>query len=338
MAVAKPLSLEKDESRTRSPWTDAWVQFRRNKIAVLALLFIIGLIIVALSAELLQRVGFIDDPNFQHEAKDMTFAPPLTCTQDPRRMNPQWCFLFGTDDLRRDMLSRVVYGARISLAVGFIGAAVSLTVGILYGMIAGYYGGRLDNLMMRFVDFLYAVPDLALFILLQIFFKALAAEKDRVGPFGAALVEIDRGMGGVFFLLIVIGLLSWIGVARLARGQVLSFKQKEFIEAARSIGARNRRIMLNHLLPNIAGPLIVVGTQAIAGFIGVEATLSYLGIGVNAPTPSWGDMIQLAQQAGFSSYPHLVLVPGIALGLTVLAFYFLADGLRDAFDPSLRGG
>ncbi|MCE7948367.1 MAG: ABC transporter permease [Chloroflexi bacterium CFX4] len=340
MAVAsKPLSLGKqhDETKTRTPLSDAWNQFRRNRLALVGMGFIIFLIVIAVGADVLQSIGFLDNPLYQHEAPGMTFAPPMTCTQDPRRMDPQWCFVFGTDDLRRDMMSRAVYGARVSLSVGFVGATIAMLIGTSYGMIAGYYGGRLDNLMMRFIDFLYAIPDLALFILLQIFFKAIAAERERVGPFGQALVDIDRSMGGLFFLFIVLGLLSWIGIARLARGQTLSYKQKEFVEAARAIGARDRRIIFTHLLPNVFGPLVVVGVQSVAGFIGVETALSYLGIGVNAPTPSWGSMIATAQNNTFGAYPHLVLVPATMLTLTVLSFYFLADGLRDALDPSLRG-
>lgn len=309
-------------------------------MAVVSIGFIVFLVFLALGADALRQIGFIDDPNYQHVSSGVTgmaYAPPMTCTQDPRRMDPQWCFTFGTDDLGRDMMSRIVYGARISLAVGIVGAVVSMAVGVTYGVVSGYYGGTLDNLMMRFVDFMYAIPDLALIILFQTFFKAMAAYKDRVGPFGRALVDIDRSMGGLFFLFIVIGLLSWIGIARLARGQVLGFKNKEFVEAARSIGVRNRRIIFAHLLPNILGPLVIVVCGSVPGFIGTEAALSYLGIGVNAPTPSWGDMISLAQQGGFGSRPYLAIIPSAMLTLTVLAFYFLADGLRDALDPSLRG-
>lgn len=342
MAVAsdaKPVTLApaQDETKTRTPLGDAWAQFRKNKLAVVSLGVIIALCVIALSADFLRSIGFIDNPTYQHQARGMAFAPPWTCTQDPKRMDPQWCFVWGTDDLGRDMFSRAVYGARISMAVGIVGAAVSMVVGITYGVISGYYGGRIDNIMMRFVDFMYAVPDLALIILLQTFFKTLAAYKEEVGPLGRALVDIDISMGGLFFLFIVLGLLSWIGVARLARGQVLSQKQKEFVEAARALGARNRRIIFAHLLPNIIGPLVIVVFASVPGFIATEATLSFLGIGVNPPTPSWGDMIALAQQGGFTSRPHLVLVPTFMLTVTVLSFYFLADGMRDALDPSLRG-
>jgi ABC-type dipeptide/oligopeptide/nickel transport system permease subunit len=204
-------------------------------------------------------------------------------------------------------------------------------------MIAGFYGGRIDNIMMRFIDLLYGLPSLPIIILMQAFFKALSNDVDRVGPLGRALVDIDNSFGGLFFVFIVIGLLGWIGMARLTRAQMLSYKQKEFVEAARAIGARDRRIILTHLLPNIIGPLVVVECLSIPGYIFTEASLSYLNLGINPPTASWGQMISDAQAAGFTSRPFLVLAPSIALAFTVLAFNFLGDGLRDALDPRLRG-
>jgi oligopeptide transport system permease protein len=340
MAVAgyaKPASLHEEKVRSRSPFTDAWYQFRRNRLAMLSLVFIIGLAVVAVTADFWQQIGMIDAPDFQHEGARMARADPMTCSLDPRRQNPQWCFVFGTDSLRRDLLAQVVYGARVSMAVGLVGTITSMLIGVVYGVISGYYGGRIDNLMMRFIDFMYAIPDLALIIVLQTFFKSLAAYQDTAGPLARVLTDLDRSMGGLFFLFIVIGLLSWIGVARLARGQVLSYKQKEFVEAARALGARDRRIIFIHLLPNITGPLVVVACMAVPGFIFTEVALSYLGIGVSPSTPSWGALINDAQQRGFGSAPHLLLVPSVVFSLTVMAFNFLADGLRDALDPGLRG-
>jgi oligopeptide transport system permease protein len=260
----------------------------------------------------------------------------MTCTQDPRRMNPQWCFVMGTDGVGRDNLARLVYGARVSLTVGFVGATAAFIVGIIYGVVSGYYGGGIDNFMMRIVDILYALPDLPIIILFQVLFKSLSDYKERAGPVGSVMISIDNSMGGLFFVFIVIGLTSWLGIARLARGQVLSYKQKEFVEAARSIGARDRRIIFGHLLPNIIGPLIVAVAGAIPAFIFYEATLSYLGVGVNPPTPSWGAMISSAQDTILSK-PWMMLWPVVALGSTVMAFNFIGNGLRDAFDPRLRG-
>lgn len=334
---AKPLALRPATEKVRSPLGDAWRQFRRNKVALVAVGFIIFLVLTAVGADVLRGLKLIDDPIFQHAGRDMAFAQPLSCSIDARRQNPQYCFVFGTDISSRDNLSRLIYGARTSLSVALVGTITIFVIGVLYGVFAGFYGGRVDNIMMRFVDFLYGVPDLPLIILMQVFLQTLAAYKDQVGPFGQAMVEINNSMGGLFFLFVAIGLVNWIGVARLARGQVLSYKQKEFIEAARSIGARDRRIIFTHLLPNILGPLIVAACLAIPGFIFTEAALSYLGVGVNPPTPSWGQMINAAQEGGYLARPILVLVPTIALGLTGLAFSFIGDGLRDAFDPRLRG-
>ncbi|MBX3065341.1 MAG: ABC transporter permease [Anaerolineae bacterium] len=345
MAVAKgaePIALgrRKTQEKVRTPLTDAWDQFKRNKLAVASAIFVLLMCVLALTADVWKGIGLIDDPLYQHQDPAgkvrMAETPPMTCTQDPRRMDPQWCFVFGADYAGRDNLSRLVYGSRVSLTVGFVGAMVAFIVGIIYGVVSGYYGGGIDNFMMRIVDILYALPELPIIILFQVLFKSLSDYKEKAGPLGQVMLDIDNSMGGLFFVFIVIGLTSWIGVARLARGQVLSYKQKEFVEAARSIGARDRHIIFGHLLPNILGPLIVVVAGAIPAFIFYEATLSYLGVGINPPTPSWGAMINAAQNTMLSK-PWMMLWPVVALGSTVMAFNFIGNGLRDAFDPRLRG-
>jgi oligopeptide transport system permease protein len=223
-----------------------------------------------------------------------------------------------------------MYGARVSLGFAMVAATVSLIVGTIYGMIAGYVGGRLDNIMMRIIDFLYAFPFLVVVILLQTYFKAI----ERRG--GANIIfEINDAMGGMFFLFIAIGLIDWIGTARIARGQVLQYKRMEFVEAANAVGASDTRIISKHLFPNILGPLIVYTTLNIPSYIFLEAFLSFIGLGVNPPTPSWGIMVSEAVQ-GLRSYPNQVLVPAIALSFTTLAFNFLGDGLRDALDPRMK--
>ncbi len=305
-----------------------WRHVRRNPGAAIGLVAVIGLGLLALTADLWRNAGLIDDYANVHTGSG--YALPMTCATDS---TPEYCFMFGADKAGRDIFSRAVYGTRVSLAVAVIGASVSLTLGTFYGIISGYYGGRVDATMMRFIDFLYGLPGLIVIILMQVFFKALDDYKDQVGPFGASFVELNRRMGGLLFVFIVIGLLSWIGMARLARGQVLAYKQKEFVEAARAVGARDFRIIFVHLLPNIIGPLIVAETLAVPGYIFTEASLSFIGLGVRAPTPSWGDMIIRAQREGFTARPYLVLVPGIALAVTSLAFNFLGDGLRDWLDP-----
>jgi oligopeptide transport system permease protein len=202
---------------------------------------------------------------------------------------------------------------------------------VVYGVTAGYAGGRVDNLMMRILDFLYGIPSLVLVILFQTFFKSLE-RADDTPPFAEALIQLDKSMGGLFFLFIALGALSWISMARLARGQVLAYKHFEFVDSARSIGAGNRRIIFVHILPNIIGPLIVAETLNIPGYMFTEAFLSFIGLGVEPPTPSWGSMINSGRES-LNSLPYLILVPGLALALTTLAFNFLGDGLRDALDP-----
>lgn len=308
--------LETFQGRERSPWRDAFRQLRRNKMAVASGTFIILLILVAIFAPLIAPYHFRST-----RLKDNYTRPGSK-------------YPLGADELGRDVLSRTIYGARVSLSVAFVAASVSLVVGIVYGLVSGYLGGRVDNIMMRIVDFLYGFPIIIFVILIQAYFKAVARRGGTEG-FVGFIFKINSALGGLFFLFIAIGLLYWIGMARLARGQVLSYKEKEFIEAARSIGASDLRIIFRHLLPNILGPCIVSETLAIPGYIALEAFLSFIGLGVDPPTPSWGIMIQEGYQA-LRSYPHVVVGPSVALCLTVLAFNFLGDGLRDAFDPRMR--
>ncbi len=331
--VAAPTRLKR-----RSAYADAWYQLTRNRVAVASLIFLIALALVAISADQLRAAGLIEGIDDQHRGSSL--APPMTCAllQPNQRAyppgSPEFCFIFGADQLGRDVLSRTIFGARVSLAVAAIGAIISLSLGILYGVISGYYGGRVDNLMMRILDFLYGVPSLVLVILIQTYFTSLERTPDP--GFAVVFISIDRSMGGLFFLFIALGALSWIDMARLARGEVLSYKEREFVDAARAIGASDRRIIFFHLLPNIIGPLIVAETLAIPGYIFTEAFLSFIGLGVQSPMPSWGSMINSGRDA-MTSFPDLILIPGAALALTTLAFNFLGDGLRDALDPFLRG-
>ena len=338
--VARPVAIGHTEhaAKSRTALGDAWYQLTRNRLAVLGLVFIILLIAVAASADVLQGMGLIEGINDQHRGSSL--AVPLSCaTLQPNQQPyppgaPQFCFVFGADALGRDVLSRTVFGTRVSLAVAVVGASMSLGIGVIYGVIAGYYGGRVDNLMMRFIDFLYGIPSLVLVILFQTFFKSL--DQDKVPGIAQTLIAIDKSMGGLFFLFIALSALSWIHMARLVRAEVLSYKNREFVEAARALGASNWRIIFVHLLPNITGPLIVAETLEIPGYIFTEAFLSFIGLGVDPPTPSWGNMINAGRES-LTSLPNLILIPGIALALTTLAFNFLGDGLRDALDPHMRG-
>jgi oligopeptide transport system permease protein len=219
--------------------------------------------------------------------------------------------------------------------VAIVAATVSLVIGMIYGTISGYAGGRVDNLMMRIVDFLYAIPLLPIIILMTVYFNAVQRQGVDTGLM-SVLVNLNQISGGLLFVFIAIGALNWIGMARLARGQVLSYKEKEFVEAAQAIGAGNGHIIFKHLIPNVIGPLVISESLAIPGYIFLEAILSFIGLGVTPPTPSWGSMINEGY-SGIRSNPHLVLYPGIALSLLTLAFNFMGDGLRDAFDTRLRG-
>jgi oligopeptide transport system permease protein len=315
-ATKNDLTNAEGMRKARSPLADAYRDLLRNRAAVAGGIFIIIIVSVGILS------GFLAPFHFADVHFDQTYA------------KPGGEFPMGADQMGRDILSRTLYGTRISLTVGVVGATVSLIIGLVYGLTSGFFGGRVDNLMMRLVDFMYGLPNIILVILMQVYFKAVS-RREAAGLAGA-LVELDHSMGGMFFIFIALGVFNWIGMARIARGQVLSVKEKEYVEAARAVGAGNQRIILRHILPNILGPCIVAETLAIPGYIFFEAFLSFIGLGVNPPTPSWGAMINQGYQ-GLRSNPHLVIAPSIALTLTVLSFNFFGDGLRDAFDPRVRG-
>lgn len=329
VTAADTLLTQKSESL----WQDALRRLVRNRAAVLGGSIIIVLILTAIFAPLIAPRSFE-----KQELSKQNTAPEWILKVFPN-MKPYVKvdnnFLLGADYVGRDLFSRIVYGARVSLSVAFIGPLISLLVGILYGSISGFFGGRVDNIMMRIVDVLYAFPQLLFIILLLAFFRT-GASKFQEGTFSYALSQIDKNMGGLFFIFVGIGLTAWETMARLTRGQVLSVREKEFVEAAHTIGATNTRIMFRHILPNIIGPLVVAETLAIPGYIATEAFLSFIGLGVNPPTPSWGSMISDGA-AAIRTYPNQALFPALALAITMFAFNFLGDGLRDALDPRLRG-
>lgn len=240
-------------------------------------------------------------------------------------------YALGTDNLGRDLLSRIIYGARVSLAVAFVGPMMSLLVGTIFGLVSGYAGGWMDNFMMRIVDTMYAFPTILFIILMMAYFRASFTVSEP-GTFAYRINEIDEHFGGMMFIFIGVGLTSWMGTARLARGQVLSIREKEYIEAAVSIGTSHRVIIFRHILPNILGPIVVAETLTIPTYISFEAFLSFIGLGVNRPTPSWGSMIADGAET-ISTYPYQAIFPAMALFFIIFAFNFLGDGLRDALDP-----
>jgi oligopeptide transport system permease protein len=282
-------------------WQDAWQRFRRNKISVIGLV-IVGIIVV--SAIVARIIFFFHLPLLEDYLKQEPHFADLPFFQRGH--------ILGTDYLGRDILSRLLYGAGISLTIGVLTQFIYLIIAAAFGLTAGYFGGRVDNALMRVVDVFYAFPDL-LFLLVV------------VSVFGPSLLTI----------FVAIGLIYWVDLARLIRGQVLSIKEKEFVEGARAAGSGPLKIILRHLVPNSLGPIIVSLTFGIPRAIFLEATLSFLGAGLQPPTPSWGIMIQDGYQAIFA-HPYEVLPPAIAIALIMLSFSFIGDGLRDALDPRMR--
>jgi oligopeptide transport system permease protein len=278
----------------RTWWADALRRLASNKLALAGGILVLLMIVIAIFAPFIAPYS----PTKQDTAASLQ-APSLS-------------HLMGTDILGRDTFSRLIYGARISLAVGIFAQFIILLIGLPIGAIAGLAGGRVDTILMRCTDIMYAFPDLLLIILFQLLFG-----------------------GGIFMIFLAIGLVSWTNIARLMRGQILSLKEQDFVKASQAMGARNSHIILRHLLPNSLGPIIVVVTFGVPRAIFAEAALSYIGIGIKPPTPSWGTMIQDGTQAIFAS-PYPILFPALALALLMMSFSFLGDGLRDALDPRMR--
>jgi len=238
----------------------------------------------------------------------------------------------GTDKLGRDLMVRVMIGTRISLLVGLIATFIILIIGSLYGSIAGLAGGWVDNIMMRFVEILYSVPDILIVILLSVILKGPLTELFESGGVLSGLAGIGPGLISIF---ITFALLYWVGMARMVRGQVMQIKEQEFVTAARALGASSRRIIFRHLIPNSIGPIIVTATFQIPSAIFVESFLSFIGLGVSAPMASLGSLASDAMN-GVYTYPYRLLFPSLIIALTILAFNQLGDGLRDALDPKMK--
>jgi len=310
---------------TRPPeslWRDAWRRLLRNRAAVLGGVFIIIIVVAAIFAD----DGIIAWA-FQREArpllapygyKEVDFEHTRTSPSLRRTAEGRFPHLMGTDKYGRDVFSRIIYGGRVSIAVGVVCALVLMIFGLTYGSISGYLGGRVDMVMMRFVDIMFAFPTLLFIILIMVILGSTA------------------GFAAVRNLVLAIGLVSWMNTARLVRGQFLSVKEKEYVLAARMVGARDLALIVRHLLPNSLGPIIVSVTLNIPGLIMYEATLSFIGLGVPPPFPSWGQMLNEGWRA-MRVDPHLIVFPALMLSLIMLAFNFLGDGMRDALDPQMRG-
>ncbi len=335
ISIARPGAFAVPTKRRESSlWSDAAHRLVRNRASVIGLGIILVLILTYIFADRIAIKSFEVQVPTDNNVMPGWIATLFPTTSSYARIGD--AYPLGADDLGRDLFSRIVYGTRVSLTVAFVGPLIALAIGLVYGCVSGYCGGRIDNLMMRFVDVMYAFPALLLIILMMAFFRSSFAGQAEPGSLKYMMNALDNRTGGMLFIFVGIGLTSWMGMARLARAQVLSLREKEFVEAARSLGANHFRILFKHLLPNILGPLIVAETLAIPNYIGTETFLSFIGLGVNAPTPSWGIMIADGARV-IRTYPHQALFPGLALALTMFAFNFLGDGLRDALDPRMRG-
>lgn len=297
---AAPIELRqvKADLSQRSPMRMAWARFRRDRAAVLGLIIVIAIVLFALSADLFARYVTGKEPQQQSIVNRLA----------PIGQNG---YLLGADDLGRDVATRLAYGARVSLGVAGLALMVALVFGVSAGLVAGYYGGWVDGSLMRVVDILLSIPTIFLLLLVATFW--------RLGPVELALL---------------IAAVGWMTLARLVRGEVLAIKEREFVQAAVALGIPNRQIIVRHVLPNVASVILVWVSLTLPGLILAEATLSYLGFGVQPPTPSWGNMLSMAQRVWYDA-PHLVVLPGLAIYIAVYAINLMGNGLRDALDPRL---
>lgn len=283
----------------------AWQRFRRDKLALVGTTIMIILILLSIGAPLLSKYV-------------TRYAPErleLGATLKPigyQKSADTPVHVLGTDELGRDVLTRIIYGGRVSLYISFLTVLLSLTIGTTIGAVSGYFGGALDTMLMRFVDIVLAIPALFLLLLIAVVFRP-----------------------SVSGLALVIASLNWTGVSRLVRGEFLSLKEREYVDAARVVGAGNARIIFRHVLPNAFSPIIIAATLALGNVILVETALSYLGMGVQPPMPSWGNMLTNAKQYLYRS-PTLIVIPGFFIFVTVLAGNLMGNGLRDALDPRFR--
>lgn len=287
----------------RSPWVLAWERLRRDRLAMFSLGVIILIVLVALFAPVFAAITG-HGPNEQY--RDIGLTP------QGLPVAPNSTFWFGTDDLGRDVLVRVAYGARVSLGVGVLATLLTVVIGVVVGLTAGFIGGVTDTVLARFIDVVLSFP----------FLLAAIALVSIIGP-------------SLTVTIFVIGFFSWASMARIVRGQVLSVKEREYVEAARSLGAGNGRIMLIDVFPNVLAPVIVYTTLLIPVVIVIQATLSFLGLGLQPPTPDWGGMIDESRNYYQTAW-WFMFFPGIALVITTLAFNLFGDGVRDAFDPRVE--
>ncbi|HBB89050.1 MAG TPA: peptide ABC transporter permease [Blastocatellia bacterium] len=317
MAVAEAEVISAEEGELvagTSLWRDAWRRLLKNKLAVFGLIVVILITIGAIIGPWVIKTttGYTYD-YIPSDANLIRSLPPFTGFDG----SFSWAHPMGTDNSGRDMLARVLLGGRISLMVGIISTIVSLLIGVAYGAVAGYFGGRVDTVMMRLVDVLYSLPYIILVIVLLAMFRS------------------STPTGQLFLLFFALGAVSWLTMARIVRGQILSLKNQEFVLAARATGVSTMRIIFRHLVPNALGPVIVYTTLTIPSVMLSEAFLSFLGLGVQPPLASWGSLAADGIQ-NLAIFPWQLLFPGATMAVTLFSLNFLGDGLRDALDPQMR--
>ncbi|MFN8496757.1 MAG: ABC transporter permease [Anaerolineae bacterium] len=299
VARVMPAGFAVPTRKSQGFWARGMRRFRRNKIAMAAAVVFILLVLMAIGADVIS--ANVTHKKYSDQSLLNAFKPPLSPG-----------YILGADELGRDVFTRIVYGARVSLSVAGLTVLIALTIGTLIGLLAGFYGGVADNVLMRFVDIVIALPGLFILILIATFFSP-----------------------NVLVLSIVIASLSWTGISRLVRGEVMSVKGRDYVDAARAVGASNTRILWRHVLPNVINVMIVWASLTVGAIILTEAALSYLSFGIQPPVPSWGNMLSNSQQYIYRSV-SLVIIPGFFIFITVLAVNLMGNGLRDALDPRAK--
>lgn len=292
-----------NKEKVQSPWKVVWKRLRRNKLALAGLYILVFMILLAIIGPMLSP--------YKMEQFDLEYIS----------MGPTLAHPLGTDDIGRDLLTRLIYGGRISLSVGLVAVIIEIFIGSLIGGVAGYYGGKVDGIVMRLTDIVMCFPFFPLLLML-------------------AAVMADYGIHPkyrIYVVMFLLGIIGWTGIARIVRGQILSLREQEFMQAAEALGLRDRRKISRHLLPNTFASIIVYSTLSIGGAILSESALSFLGLGVSIPIPSWGSLIQAAQEYYvMQNEPWRWIPPGVAIFITVMAINLFGDGLRDALDPKLK--
>jgi len=349
MPKKAPLSLQLDLSKfekatdeekiqqdvmteSTSFFRDGMKRLLRNPLAVMSLILLAAIIIVIIVAPMIVPYGYEEmlSVNGKRDKGAKNLAPFTYSEAEQRYIdqgNSRFPHIFGTDEQCRDYFIRVIYGARVSLSVGFFASIIVLIIGLIYGSVSGYIGGRTDLIMMRIVDIIYSLPDMLMVILLSVVLQEILHFKS-----GSALAALGTNMVSLF---IVFGLLYWVGMARLIRGQILSIKENDYVLAAKSIGARSGHIIRKHILPNCLSVIIISTALQIPSAIFTESYLSFVGLGVQAPMPSLGSLANAAR-GGLQSYPYKLVFPALMICIIVLSLNLLGDGLRDAFDPKLK--